>query len=91
MAVAQPADRLAEIVDLGVGEARRRLVEQEQPRVGGHRPGELDPLERAVGQTGRRAQGVLGEAEVGEDVDRVLRQASFLGPHPERGTAPWRS
>ena len=63
--IAEVADRVAELVDLGVGEPGRRLVEQQQRGLGRHRPGELDPLERAVRQAGRRAQGVLGEAEVG--------------------------
>ena len=40
-------DRVAELVDLAVGEARRRLVHQQEARPGGEGPGDLEALERA--------------------------------------------
>ena len=48
--VADRADELAELVDLGVGETGGRLVEQQQPRLRRERAGDLDALERAVRQ-----------------------------------------
>ena len=46
---------VAELLDLLVVEAAGRLVEQQQPRAGGERAGELDPLARAVRELGRLA------------------------------------
>ena len=62
--VADPPDGLAELVDLAVGQARGRLVEQQEPGLGGQRPRQLQALERAERQARGGAEGVLGETEL---------------------------
>ena len=76
--VAQSSNGVAELVDLGVGQPRRRLVEQQQARLRGHRPSDLDALQRAERQPCRGAQRERGETEIRQDVHRVLRQAPLL-------------
>src|SRR4029078_5252697 len=62
--IAQSPNGVAELVDLGMRQSRRRLVEQQQARLRGHRPSDLDPLQRAERQTCRGAQRQRGEPEV---------------------------
>ena len=52
-------------------EAAGGLVEEEQPRPAGEGARELDPFQRSVRQAGGRALGVLGDADVGERLERV--------------------
>ena len=52
-------------------EAAGGLVEEEQPRPAGEGARELDPFQRSVRQAGGRALGVLGDAYVGERLERV--------------------
>ena len=63
--VAEVLDGLGQLVDLAVGEAVRRLVEQQQPGLADERPGELDALERAVRQAGGRVVGESAEIDLG--------------------------
>ena len=73
--VAHRADQLAQLVDLGVGEAGRGLVEQQQPRARRERPGDLDALQRAVRQADRGPVGEVVEREPLEDLVRLGRAA----------------
>ena len=59
--VAQLEQRVAELMGLLRTHAGRRLVEQQHVRVGGEHRGDLDALERAVGEPGD-----LGVEQVGE-------------------------
>ena len=54
--VADAADQGAEFADLAMRQPAGRLVEQQQFRVGGQRPRQLDPLAGAERQAGRRAR-----------------------------------
>jgi hypothetical protein len=75
--VAQFDDRLAERLGLAVAEAARRLVEHQQLGVREQRSGELDPLERAVGQSGDRPVRVLAEVEPLEQVEGLPAQRAL--------------
>src|SRR3954468_11236192 len=81
--VAQATDRLAELVDLGVGQPGRWFIEEEQPWLGGHRPRQFDPLERAIRQPDGGPKCQRGEAEGAEDVHRILRQPLLLAVHAD--------
>ena len=61
----QPADQL---LPAGQVEPGRRLVEQQQLRVGHQRPGDLHPLALALGQRAEPAVGQLLHAELVEQV-----------------------
>src|SRR5687768_2193471 len=50
--VDDPVDQVADLQRLARAHAGGRLVEQENPRVGGQRPGDLHPALDAVGQVG---------------------------------------
>ena len=52
--LAQAADQALQLLDFLVVEAARGLVEEEQAWLRGERAGELDSLERAEGEAGRR-------------------------------------
>jgi len=49
--IADSLDQLAQLVHLAVGEAPGRFIEQEQLGPRRERPGQLDALERAEGQS----------------------------------------
>ena len=61
--VAHRPDQLAELVDLGVREPGRGLVEQQQPGPGRERARDLDALERAVRQADRGPRREVVERE----------------------------
>ena len=77
----------ARLVDLAVGEAGGRLVEQQQLGLADQGPGELDALERAVGQAGGRAVGEVGEVELA----RAIATASACEPPLLACASPMRS
>ena len=79
----QAADERAELVDLFVIQAAGRLVEQEQPRAGCERAGELDLLLRPERQRAGRAPRDGAEADVLEQVGRrpVSRPRVRSEPH----------
>ena len=79
-----------EVVDLGVGETGRRLVQEQQLGTGGHRPSQLDALERAVRQADGGTKGERIQAERRQDVHRILRQTPLLPADPMRKER-WRS
>ena len=60
---AQLEQRVAQLVRLLGTHARRRLVEQQHVGVGGQHGGDLDPLERAVGQPGDLGVEQVAQAE----------------------------
>ena len=71
------SSRSAELVDLAVAEAARRLVEQQQPRPRAQRARQLDALERAVGQADGGPVGDVGELEARERVVGLLAQLAL--------------
>ena len=81
--VAQPPDQLRQLVDLGVGQPAGRLVEHQQLRVAGERPGDLDALQRAERQPGRRLEGDVGEAEALQQLERPHRRPALLAARAE--------
>ncbi len=60
------AQQLAQRRGDGDVEGGHRLVEQQQPRVGGQCPGDRHPLGLATGELGRAASGELGGPDLGE-------------------------
>ena len=70
-------DRLAELVDLAVGEAGRRLVQQQERGLRRQRPGDLEALQRAERQAGRRAE---GEVRRGRGARAARRRSSRVRP-----------
>ena len=60
--------RVGGLVDLFVGHARRRLVEQDKLRLAGKHGAELDPLALAVGELADDAAGQGAEAEALQDL-----------------------
>jgi hypothetical protein len=73
--LAQREQQVGERLDLAVAEAAGGLVEQQQPRAAAEPAGELDALERPVGQAGRAAVGDPGEVEPGQ---RLVGEAAQL-------------
>ena len=69
--VAHAQDEVAELLDLLVVEAAGRLVEQEQARLRGERPRDLDPLLDPVRQRRGEVVGALPEADVVERRERI--------------------
>src|SRR5256885_2995410 len=69
--LAHPADQRAELSDLLVVEASRRLVQEQQPRPRCERAGKLDALLGAEGELSRRPVGEGGQADVAEDLSRA--------------------
>ena len=70
-AVARRLDERREPLDLLVAEAARRLVEEQEPRLGDEGARELDPLQRPVGKPGGRALGEVLDLDVLEDLARA--------------------
>ena len=70
--VAHALDERAQVLDLLVTEAARRLVEEQQPRRGRKRTRELDALLRPVRQPGGGPVPQRMEVDVEEDVFRRL-------------------
>ena len=68
--VAERADQLAELVDLGVRQPGGRFVEQQQLRSRRERPRDLDALQRAVRQSDGRPVGEMVERQALEDRSR---------------------
>ena len=80
------ADELAELADLLVVEAAGRLVEQQQPRPRDQRAGELDALQRPVGQ--RRRRGASGELARGRRTSSVSSASGSARRAAARVCAP---
>ena len=70
--LAQRADQRADRADLLMVQAACRLIEQEQLRLGGERPCELDALLRAERQCGDRRVGEALELEQREELPRLV-------------------
>src|SRR5215207_3264004 len=62
--------------------ARRRLVEEQHLGLGGERAGDLEALQRAVGQGARRRLAALAEAQEGEE---LFRRGARLAVLPQDG------
>ena len=69
---ANTQDEVAELFHLLVVEATGRLVEQEETRLRGQRPRDLDPLLDPVGQGGRALVGSWPQTDVVEQGARLL-------------------
>ena len=69
--------KLPSSADLLVVEPAGRLVEQQQPRPGGERAGDLDPLLRPVGERCRRPAGMLADTDVVEHLERLAVTRAF--------------
>src|SRR5712691_4190340 len=82
--VADPPDEVAEGADLLMIEPARRLVEQQQLRFSGERPGELDPLPRAERQAGGGAQGHIFEIEHAEQRPYGLAERILVPANPRQ-------
>jgi len=76
--LAKGEDDVAELVDLAVGEPARRFVEQEEAGLRHQRAGDLDALQRAVGQAGAGTRRQVGELETVEDLHGAGTDAAFL-------------
>jgi hypothetical protein len=74
----QPDDERGEFLDVLVAEATGRLVEQQQPRLGGQRPGQRDPLAQRIRQHRRVGGGVLGDLELGQQGHRLVPEPALL-------------
>ena len=89
------SDRVAELVDLAVGEPGGRLVHQQEPRPGRQGPGDLQALERAERQAGGRAEHQRPETELGEQIAGEVPRAPVLAgdadpaDRPAEATLPW--
>ena len=81
--VTDPPDRLAQLVDLAVGEPRRGLVEEEEAGRGRQGPRQLEPLEGAEGQAGGGTERVLREPEALEQLVRPPTSGPLLAPRWE--------
>ncbi len=79
--VAQPRDHLHQRLRLGRVESAGRLVEQQEPRLAGERPRELEPLLEAQRKTPRFSVRDLGEPEPGEQAPRQLARLGLLAPN----------
>src|SRR5438067_5097022 len=66
--LAHPADQRAELSDLLVVQASRRLVQEQQPRPRCERAGKLDAFLGAEGELARRPIGEGGQADIAEDL-----------------------
>ncbi len=64
------ADDPDQLGHLGIGQPAGDLIEQQQPRAGGQRPGDLEPLAREQAEPLGRAVGVGAEAGQLDDVRR---------------------
>ena len=80
--VADLADEPHELVLLRRVEARRRLVQAEQLRLGGQRPGDLQPALVAVGQVLRLVGGAVGDAHELQQRHRALDGLALLAVVP---------
>src|SRR5690606_41231676 len=82
--MADPADQVPHLGLLAVVEAGARLVEEQQIRLAGERPGDLHPALLAVRQGPGRAVPVAAQADEVEPVVRLLG-ALALAPAVPRG------
>ena len=64
-------DERPELRDLLVVQAPRRLVEQQEPRLGTEGARELDALQRAERKAGDRPARNIGDPDVVEDLERT--------------------
>src|SRR5512139_429944 len=78
--VADPPDQPRHLVRLPHVQPRGGLVEEQQPRLAGERPGDLDDALLTVGQADRLRSGVLLDAEHRKDLPAPLPDASLLLP-----------
>ena len=83
-AVADARDQRVELVGLVRVHAGGGLVEQQQPRLRRERARHFEPALIAVGQVGCLRVALVGEAEEGEQVQRVLAHAALLARLAER-------
>jgi hypothetical protein len=83
--VAHAFDGLSKFVDLGMGEAGRGFVEEQQPRVAGESTGQFEAFQGAERQARCTPVGEVGEAERVQDPVGVKRQLVLLaaGAQPE--------
>lgn len=80
--VPQADDVLGEPIDEGWVDPCHRLVENEQPRIGHHRPGELEEALLAAAQISGIVVAFLVEAELGQHLDRPHEVLALLSPEP---------
>ena len=74
-AVGEQADQRLEVLDLAVGQARRRLVEQQQLRPQRQRARDLEPALVAERQVARLLLGIVGEADEVQQLARLREEA----------------
>ena len=87
-ALGQAADPRAQRVHLALGQPAGGLVEQEELRLGHEGAGQRGALLYRVGQGGREPAGVVGRAELVEDLQGAGRDPPLLParpPQPEEG------
>jgi hypothetical protein len=79
---ANPANEIAEHMDLFVVEAASRLIEQKDLRLGGQRPGQFDAFLRAERQAGHDDVGDGAEVEILQDFVDARIQRRLATAHP---------
>ena len=84
---AQPVDQVEHLLGVAEVERRRRLVEQEHPRLLGQRPGQHGALLLAAGERGQRPVGQGAEAEAVHDVGDHLPVDAARAPPAAAGAA----
>ena len=77
-------DKLAQPVELGQRQARRRLVEQQQARPADQRAGDLGQALLAVRQLARRLHRAIGEADEIEVAQGIVQRGRLLAPRPRQ-------
>ena len=75
-------NELADGIDPGRGDARDRLVEEEQLRLRGETDGKRQGLLPAVGELPRVLVAAVGHSEVLKHLVRSLQEVRFLVPNP---------
>ena len=81
-ALGEAADPGAERVHLALGQPAGGLVEQQEPRLGHEGTGQRRALLNGVGQGGGEPAGVVGGAELVEDLHGAGRHPPFLPARP---------
>src|SRR5262245_4731793 len=86
--VADLEDRVAELVNLTVGEPRGRFVHQQEPRPRRQRSGDLQAFERAERQPRRRAEHQRSESELDEQIAGEIPRVTVLGGDADAADRP---